>query len=238
MSRPDAAVPTTPGVAHRREPHRRRTAVVAGLLGVLLCGGAVACGSPSATPPPPGAAPGTAPSRAALDVPTLPPPRALTLSGESARLEFEPPSDRHLESNQIEWTGLPPGSNDGSSTVMLPITGGTVTLAPGSPPHGQIATGGTAELSRAGRKLDFSDLTIDFDRGEVDATLDGRRVSLIHLDPSQAHREDLPNLPPEIVGLSGYLSEDARGEIHDRLGADLTEGTSRLDMELRLRVAP
>lgn len=216
--------------------------VLGALLGVLVAGGAVGCARPSPPAAPPATAATPAPVTAPPTTPTAAAPARpagpVAISGESARIEFEPAAKRHLDSEQTEWTGLPPARNDGSSTVELPVTGGTVTLAPGVTPAGQVSTAGTAELSRADRKLDFSDLTVDFDRGEVDATLDGRRVALFHLDLTAAHREDLANLPPEIVGISGYLSDDAREELRDRLGTTLTEGTSRIDMELRLRPSP
>lgn len=218
---------------------RSGVAVVGLVLGVLLSGGAAACGRES---PPPAPAPvAVTPTPAAPPALPVAPTRSaepMTLYGESASIVFEPASKRHLESNQTEWTGLPPARNDGSSTVDLPITGGSVTLALGVKPSGQVTTAGTAELSRADKKVDFSDLTVDFDRGEVDATLDGRRMSMFDLDLTGAHREDLPNLPPEIVEISGHLSEEARDVLRERLGTTLTEGTSRIDMELRLRLSP
>lgn len=210
----------------------RGLAVVAIVVGTLLLAGGCALGSgpANAVPTPVAAMPPAPPT----SVPSTP-----HLTGEEMSIEFDPTSQRALESTQTEWRtesptlGQRPGRSDGRPTVYLPITDGTVDLT-ATPPRGSVDTAGSPMLVRSGTSVTFSDLVVDLDGNRITGTVDGRPTTVFDLDLSRAHLDTTPSLPPSIVGVSGHLSTDALREVTDRLGPGLTTDTTRVDIEMRL----
>lgn len=216
----------------------RRGAVLGALLLAALGGCANGPGPATPTPTPVASADAPGPPPAAQ----VSPAAEARVDGVETSLEFEPASERALEDAQIEvlaeqpTLGQLPGWSDGRDTLHLPISEGVVVVA-ATPPRGRVSTEGTAMLSRRGTTLGFADLVVDLDAARVTGTVDGRPITVLDLDLSRAHVEDLPSLPPTVVDVSGRLSDDALREVRDRLGAELSPDTARVTLELRLRPA-
>ncbi len=207
------------------------------VVGVLLVATGCANGPGPATPTPTPAAP----------MPTLvasPAPSVAHLTGLEISLEFEPAAERSLEDTQTEWRiGVPtlgkpylPGRTDGRDTVILPISGGDVTLA-ATPPRGRVVTDGSPTLSRSGSSISFHDLVVDLDASRITGTVDGRPLDLFDLDLSRAHVEHLPSSPPTIVDVSARASDDAVREVAEHIGPGLTADDLRVDVEMRLKTS-
>lgn len=167
------------------------------------------------------------------------PPPAAPVDGGHAAIEFVPASERALDDDLVELKteeptlGQLPGWTDGSDTALLPITEGELLLA-ATPPRGRVRTDGMFMLTRQGTSVPFEDLEVDLDGSRVTGTVEGRPITVFDLDLSRARVEDLPSLPPMVVGVDGRMSEAALRELAP-LDAGLTVEDTRVDIELRLR---
>jgi hypothetical protein len=93
-----------------------------------------------------------------------------------------------LRTLQVDVQPVAPATMEGS-TFSFPLSGGNVTVDSegGEPFTGMVEHEGGLQLSALGRSVDFTDLMLDADSGQVTAMVNGQRVPLINLGQDAAN---------------------------------------------------
>lgn len=110
------------------------------------------------------------------------------VAGGQTQLTFDQGFLDTLRSLQIDVQPIAPATMEGS-TFSFPMTGGNVTVdAEGSDPlMGMVEHEGGLQLSALGRSVDFSNLMLDAEAGQVTAEVNGRRVPFVNLGQDAAN---------------------------------------------------